>query len=263
MFNLPSANLNRRRLLLGLASASAAGATVALAGAATIAAIESPTLLRLADELPALEASYLTALADKRAAYSRGMKNWPLAPEVLIRNYSSYDSLERDVAGAGIRREDGKSANLWSISDARYSVDVIKDALKRRRKDPERPFGVGRFIGQDTAAGWRTTLEECEASLQAAESYYATVARLRDECGYHAAEQADEVARKALIAHVDAIMAETPNTMAGVIIHAQALAAFGKVEQFFRVCEPTSWPWASSFAASVLRIAEEAPAEHA
>lgn len=255
--------INRRRLLLGLASASAAGATVALAGAATVAAIENPTLLTLGDELPTLEASYLSALTAKRAAYRRGMRDWPLAPEVLLRSANGYHSLERDVAGAGIRRDGDKCFTLWTAEEAQNSVEVLREAIGRPRGNLGRPFSVGCFVGKDTAEGWRATLEACEARLAAAERYYAKTAELREQSCYQPAERADEAARKALIAHVSAIMAETPTTMAGVIIHAQALAAFGKVEQFYRVCEPTSWPWASSFAASVLRLAEAAPADQA
>lgn len=252
--------LNRRGLLLGLASASAAGAAITLTGAASVSvAAEGATLVRLGDELPAREVSYLAAYAEKRAAYRRGMKEWPQAPEILIRNYSGYDCLERDVAGGGILREDGKSANLWSITDAQRTVDVLRDALRRSRRNPKRQFSVGCFVGTDTVEGWHATLLECEARLQAAKDYHGTTSELRDRCGYRLAEQADKAARNALIGHVGAIMAEPPTTMAGVIIHAQALAAFGKVETFFRVCETTAWPWASSFAASVLRIAGEAP----
>lgn len=263
MFNLPSTNLNRRRLLLGLASASAAGATVALAGAATIAAIESPTLLRLADKLPALEASYVAALAAKNAAYRRGMADWPLAPDILLRSAYGYSSMERDVAGAGIPRDGDKLWTLWTLDEARATVDALRKAINRPRKDAARPFSVAHFMGRDTADGWRATLASCEARLQEAESYYGTTDRLREQCGYEPARLAEEAERKALVAHVAAIMADPPNSMAGVVIHAQALAAFNKVEKFFRVTSVEAWPWAGNFAAAVLRIAEEAPAKQA
>lgn len=77
------------------------------------------------------------------------------------------------------------------------------------------------------------------------------------------ARLAEEAQRKELMAHIAAIMAETPNSMAGVVIHAQALAAFNKVEKFFRVTSVEAWPWAGDFAAAVLRIAEGAPAKQA
>jgi hypothetical protein len=263
MFNLPSTNLNRRRLLLGLASASAAGATVALAGSATLAAIENPTLLRLADELPTLEAAYVAALAAKKLAYRRGMAKWPRAPKALLRSKHTHNALERDVAGAGFRRDGGEVWDLWTLDDARAPVEALRKAISRPRKDPARPFSVAWFRGSDTADGWRPTLADCEVRLQVAQRYYAETARLREWCEYKPAEQAAATACEALVAHIGAIMAEPPATMAGVIIHAQALAAFGKVEKWCRVTCVEAWPWAGDFAASVLRIAEGAPAEQA
>ncbi|HEV2517921.1 MAG TPA: hypothetical protein VGV07_21900 [Devosia sp.] len=263
MFKLQSPTLNRRRLLLGLASASAAGATVALAGAAAIAVAESPTLLRLADELPSLEAAYVAALAAKNAAYRRGMAKWPSAPKALLRSTHTHNALERDVAGAGFRRDGGEVWDLWTLDDARTPVEALRKAISRARKDPARPFSVAYFYGSDTADGWRPTLADSEARLQVAERYYAETARIRDWCGYKPAERAASTACEALVAHIGAIMAEPPATMAGVVIHAQALAAFGKVERWCRVTCVEAWPWAGDFAASVLRIAEEAPAKQA
>lgn len=263
MFKLPSPTLNRRRLLLGLASASAAGATVALAGAAAVAVAESPTLLRLGDELPALEAAYVDAFQAKNDASRRGMAKWPSAPKILMRSAHSHYALERDVAGGGVRRDDGKIWDLWTLDDARTQVAALRKGIDRPRKDPSRPFTVAWFYGSDTADGWRATLARSEARLAAAKHYYTETARVRERCGYEVAQAADEAAREALVAHIGAIMAEPPVTMAGVIIHAQALAAFGKVETFFRVCETTAWEWAPSFAASVLRLAESASAAKA
>lgn len=256
--------LNRRRLLLGLASASAAGAAVALTGAAVVAAEdEKNTLMRLGDELPALEASYLAALRAKNDAYRRGMQNWPLAPDILVESKHGSRSLERDVAGGGIRRPGDLYYGLWTLDDCKQRVDALRKAITRPRKDPSRPFNVAYFYGSDTAKGWQPTLADCEARLSAAERYYGETDRLRELSGYEPARLAEEAARVALVAHVSAVMAEPPTTMAGVVIHAQALAAFGKVEKFFRVCSVESWPWAATFAANVLRIAEEAPAQQA
>lgn len=260
MSDTPS--LNRRRLLLGIASASAAGAAIAISSAAVVGATENANLLRLAEELPTLEAKYVTANKAKEAAYRNGMKHWPIAPRVLVQSNYGSRSLERDIAGAGLKRN-GDFANLWELDDVRNRVAALHKAVHCARKNPDRPFSVAYFTGTDTAEGWKPYLAEWQMILAAAEAYYATTDRLREECGYEPARLADEAARDALVTHVAAIMAERPTTMAGVVIHARALAAFGEVEQFYRVCEPTSWPWASSFAASVLRLAEGAPADQA
>lgn len=254
--------LNRRRLLLGLASASAAGAAVALAGAAVVAAAdESDALMRLGDELPVLEASYLAALEAKNDAYRRGMRKWPMAPDILVESKRGLRSLERDVAGGGIRRPGDLFYDLWTLDDCKLRVSALRKAIARPRKDPSKPFSVAYFYGTDTAEGWKPSLKECNARLAAAERYYSETDQLRELSGYEPARVAEEAARIALVAHVSAIMAEQPTTMAGVVIHAQALAAFGKVERFFRVCSVESWPWAATFAANVLRIAEDSQAQ--
>jgi hypothetical protein len=254
MSHTPS--LNRRRLLLGIASASAAGAAMAISSAAVVAATENTNLLRLADQLPTLEARYIAANKAKEAAYRHGMKRWPAAPKVLFQSHYGSRSLERDVAGAAIKRN-GDLMNIWELDDIRNRVAALHRAVHTVRKHPDRPFGIGYFTGNHTAEGWKPYLNEWQEILEAAEAYYSTTDRLRDECGYEPARLHDEAARDALVAHVAAIMAEAPSTMAGVVIHAQALAAFGKVEQFFRVCSIESWPWASAFAGNVLRIAED------
>lgn len=258
MSDTPS--INRRRLLLGIASASAAGAAIAISSSAVVAASENGNLLRLADELPTMEARYIAARNAKEAAYRSGMKRWPAAPKALFQSHYGSRSLERDVAGGAIKRN-GDFSNIWELNDIRNRVFALHKAVHRPRKRPEQPFAIAFFTGTDTAEGWKLVLDEWQTKLIAAETYYSATERLRLESGYEQARLTDEAARDALVAHVASIMAEAPATMAGIIAQAQALATFGKVEKFYRVCTPESWPWASCFADNVIRIAEDCQAQ--
>lgn len=226
--------LNRRRLLLGIAAASSAGAAIAVASVSSVSAAENPALLRLADELPHLEAEFLKAVSRRQEAYAKAMAEWPSAPEALRRHGGSGDDLERDVADRAVER-DGKCWSLWTLDDV---TAAARYAIKREKA-------------------------RCEALLTVAKAYYGRTAELRRQCGYEAAHKAEVAARDALIAHVAAVMTEAPATMAGVVIQAQALAAFGQIEPLYRFAAQASWPWAATFASNVLRIGEEARGKQA
>lgn len=255
MFDTPA--LNRRRLLLGIASASAAGAAITVASAAPVAPAENPRLIELAEDLPAIEARYVEALAQKDTAYQSAMKNWPKPPATLLQSKFGSRSLERDVAGFGIKRGDDLW-NLWELDDVRNRTSALEQALARPRKNGgARRFNVRYFVGEKSLDAWRSAFDEWNDRLDAAERYYATTTGLREMSGYEPARLAEEAAREALVGHIAAIMAERPNTMSGVVIQAQALAAFGKVGKFFRVCNVESWPWAAAFAETVLSMADD------
>lgn len=226
--------LNRRRLLLGLAAASSTGAAIAVAGATPVAASENPNLLRLGDDLPAIEASFLAAREAKFDAYRLAMADWPIAPDLLRRNSPSRYQLEQDVAGAGIKR--GETVwSLWSLEEAQAAARHATRREKARYEELQR----------------------------VAEAYYGRTAELTQEYGYERTQAVEVATRDALVAHVASIMSEAPTTMAGVVIHAQALASFGKIEPLYRFCVQQSWPWSATFAESVLRIAGEAPTNQA
>ncbi|MFT4707301.1 MAG: hypothetical protein ACJAWC_003099 [Yoonia sp.] len=47
---------------------------------------------------------------------------------------------------------------------------------------------------------------------------------------------------------------DTPETtIVGVVIKAQALAEWGKVERFYRVLHPGGWPWSGDLAQAIIR----------
>ncbi|QND60981.1 hypothetical protein [Mesorhizobium huakuii] len=67
-----------------------------------------------------------------------------------------------------------------------------------------------------------------------------------------------EAAAKALIDAIDGIMAQTEATMAGVMIKAPALAAWGLVQDRQRLLTPQAAAWGPALGASVVRMAGEA-----
>jgi hypothetical protein len=92
-------DVNRRRLLLGLASASAVAATVSIPQAADAAPIENPVLIRMADELPAIEAECHAADAAIDSVLAQWRPLWPLAPEEIVYRDKHVGEKERGLWG--------------------------------------------------------------------------------------------------------------------------------------------------------------------
>lgn len=247
--------INRRHMLLGLAAASTAAATV-VGAEAEASVTENPKLLKLAEELPAIVAAYHAAQnkAEKVARYWRGQV-W--APDELtvpgiaheIDNHNQPGRCERTVIGG----------YLWRVGDKfprRIVVEawsVYADLLKAKRQ-LRKAFKEGRLadclvledeVGRldklyDVASTYERKHREVTAEAKADYGKYWPVANdLRD----------------ALEKHVAAIMDQPDRTMEGLVIKAQALAEWGRLKKPHKLAFTYGQNWHGQIAASILRHA--------
>ncbi|TPK70288.1 hypothetical protein FJ930_18355 [Mesorhizobium sp. B2-4-15] len=243
--------LNRRRLLLGLAAASTAAAAVTVAPHAHSAAIqENPELVRLGNAFPAIAEEYRVAKNARSKIVKKWSKLWPSAPDEILTGRSHGRVTERDITGHGIYRND-KLVGIDSCDDLDWYIDQAERILKGKSIDKRKIHGRDR-------EGWEAHLDELVAEYTVAAKYEAEQARILKASGYKAADERKSMATKALVAAIDAIMALPETTMAGVMIKAQALQAWGHADRWERLLTPEAAAWAPSLAATVLRLAGEA-----
>ncbi|MGO4135152.1 hypothetical protein ACEQ6A_11390 [Rhizobium brockwellii] len=237
---------------MGLAAASvaAAGATTASATApATIA--ENEELLRLGNELSVASAAFYAARQKRSAVIAEWSPQWPIAPEALIvRGGGAFTDSERSLIGRGIVRDGNEWPHKVTTTEGlAWEIDRCKRVLKGKTVDRQKVRGL-------TRKDWEERLAEDLADYAIAEKYEAGCQRIRDASGYQAIDAAFNDAAKALVSIVGAIMAQPEQTMAGVVVKAQALALTGDAHIFFE-CFADCGKWASEFSASVLKIAGE------
>ncbi|PSJ57402.1 hypothetical protein [Pseudaminobacter soli (ex Li et al. 2025)] len=243
--------INRRRLLLGLAAASTAAATGTVALAAEAAPAENPELIRLGEELPGIVEEYQTATTVRRAIIKKWLPKWPVAPDELLGSWSGFGSrnIERDLLGRGIDRENSygekRCREIYTTKDLQRSLEWADQGVRRARTDRTRANAIEKR-NKDAAL------------LVVAKRYEATCQAIRDASGYEAANARREAVTKRLLTHVEKVLLEQAVTMAGVIIQAQALVAAGGIKPLYRwSAEATSEVnWSERLAASILRQAE-------
>ena len=225
--------LSRRSLLAGLAVA--ASAALPQTARATPDNAESATLRKLVAALPRIDQANRGAQNALREAYRTAMRAWPDSPEE-IRSYAPYGldpkyfDLERDVKGSG---RDFKNAE----GETRY----LRKAL------PLRDSFSASIIPEDRR----------QMLFDHAAAYEKACKAAREASGYHVAKARAREASDALRDHVSRIMAEPVNGMAGVMIKAQALDAWGCVSQLDKMHNLLDADWATALAADILRIATE------
>jgi hypothetical protein len=95
--------------------------------------------------------------------------------------------------------------------------------------------------------------------LAAAREYEAATERVLAASGYQAAYARRQAAQDALAELVGRIMDERPVTMAGVLVQAEALSVWSRTP--LHVFHVPGLGWSQVLAASLLRIAGEAPSE--
>lgn len=244
--------INRRRLLLGLAAASTAAAVVTVASHAHAAPTENPELVRLGNDFPAVATEYNSALAALTCIINEWSTVWPLAPDEILANRQST-TMERDITGSGLYRKGASYPRyILTCEDLDWELKRAKSVLKGRTID-KRPLG-----GLPNRAAWEDALDEMVADYTVAAKYEAEKARILKASGYESARHRKDMAARALINAIDVIMAQPETTMAGVVIKAQALAAWGDVEHWQRLLTPQAVGWGTMLSSSVLRLAGEA-----
>jgi hypothetical protein len=128
--------------------------------------------------------------------------------------------------------------------------------LRWELADHENLLAGKRVRSKERRARAHKQAKEIRRLIPIAKRYQAECARIRDASGISAAYKRETAAGKALTTHVDAIMSQQETSMAGVMIKAQALAAWSNVPYCglfsFEVRE-----WGPKFGASIIRLAAE------
>ena len=236
-----SSLVDRRRLLLGLASASALAAAPASASAIAAPA-ENPELVRLGNELPEVSRRFLDAKEAERAACREAAKVWPEPPPEIVGN---GPELARNIRGAAILQHDATiriGTPGFFAERAAWAKGRLDRGLKTDRATMQRIFDQARRAEPLAAAYFA----ECEA--------------IRQNLNYPALNARLDEARAALKSIVGCIMVEPDESMTGVMIKAEALAAWGAVDPFLRTFNVEGVDWAQKLAASILSHAGKAAA---
>ncbi|AMJ59360.1 hypothetical protein [Bosea sp. PAMC 26642] len=243
---------DRRRMLLGLAAASTAAATVTAAGGAK--ASENPELFRLASELPALSDHYHAARKHQDVTEAHWSPLWPLAPDDITEpGHPGWHGspIERGLRGGALMRPgEAEPRRLISAFHFGFQVNRARRVLNGKK------LTAGLVDGR-TRAEWETELAEDERCHALAVTYEAETKRISEASNYTASWQAHSAAAAALEVHVGLIMGQPDLTMEGLIIKAQALEVWGRVDELYRLSRRGA-DWHGQIAASILRHASAA-----
>lgn len=237
--------INRRRMLLGLAAASTAAAAITAASAAGCAPVENPELVRLGNHLPEAAAEYRVALEEIEWIAAEWKHRWPLAPDEITWPRGDYLDGERDIAGRLLKRPGEE--RVRGIRDVKHLAAMVatdrplrhnaSDAMRARR------------------AKWLATAKR---ELKIGKLYKVQTTRLRKVSGMDLAKARAAAAKKSLSDLVTTIMEQPGTTMEGMLIKAQAITTFNNV--MAGKFNLDGERWAGLLAASVLQLASEGAA---
>ncbi|CAH2407148.1 hypothetical protein [Mesorhizobium ventifaucium] len=236
--------INRRRMLLGLAAASTAAATITVASAAGCAPVENPELIRLGNQLPEAAAEYRAALEEIEWIAAEWKHRWPLAPDEITMPRGNYIDGERDIAGRFLRRP---GEELRCVRDVRNLAAIVANERPLRHNASE--------AMRARRAAW---LARAKRELKIGKLYKVQTTRLRKVSGMDMAKARAAAAKKSLSDLVTAIMEQSGTTMEGMLIKAQAVTTFNKA--IARKYPLDGELWAAQLAASVLQLASEGDA---
>lgn len=248
---LPAAIFDRRRMLLGLAAASAAAASPAAVAASKPAPVEAAELLDLGAKTAFALANYRKARAEREAIVAAWSPKWP-QPSACIISHSSAGRRAVDLEG----NLSPRGPHVIERERLVENIAFFSEPQKFRKN----------ATAARIAASEETRLRlkaERESMLVALDDYQAQCDLMRNASGIIPAQSAEDIARAALLQHVRDVMALEPATMAGVLIQAEALEALASVPQLHRI----SWTgktfqfsegYGERIAASILRIAGNA-----
>lgn len=261
--NNPS--VGRRRLLLGLAAASASAAAIPSAVALEATAEpENPELLRLGDQLAAVGEEREAAVDAYWAIVRKWNRRMPRAPEALDREYRAEHAWERDIVGTPLlpngsayeypRWEDRHAARDQPIPCAPYTARELERRARdiestMKRKRPRHPLTPDQLMAMEAE---RATVLDL---LPIARRYELDRARWFEASGYAAAKERKEAAEKAVKAVAVAILETEEITMTGVLIKAEAMALWH--EDPLARFDSAIGGHALKLANSILRIAGE------
>lgn len=249
---LPSVFFNRRRMLLGLAAASTAAAGTVAVAAGKTAAAEIGELLDLGAKTAFVLSDYRKAVEARKSVVMEWSPQWPAVPQSIVHKNSGArrsPTLEDDDPV-------GEGAWIWRREKLLENIAYFAE-----------PAAWGKRVSAAKVAreeAWRLKVKaERETILATLDAFDAKCGALVSASGIRSAQRAEYAARDVLMAHVRAVMALEPATMAGVLVQAETLEAAAHVPQIARV----AWHgntvrfhegYGERLAASILRIAGQA-----
>lgn len=250
--------IDRRRLLLGLAAASTAAATVTVAQPAPAATLaENPELIRLAEpqanpELVTLFRDLKEAVAEKAAAKDakewladEWRHSWPLAPEeITLPGSGEWDSgREVDLAGRSIIRPGEKNARrLHSLENLTWLAENMASNVDRARTEKKRARAL-KALAEDTR------------NLRLAEEYDREIKRIKDASGIRPADARIAAAQQDIYRLSEAILEVPASTIECLIIKAEAVEVWCQTMGIDRQDAVGVVPWPLRFCHDVLNVA--------
>lgn len=253
--------INRRRLILGLAAASTAAAAVTIDASAAPA--ENPKLIALAAELPAIAAAYCEVYDEYRATYDEWDAQTPWAPdEMTIRGVGWPNDVPNQPGTAETRVLGGF---LWRVGDdcprriVASSWDFYLKLLDARRKK-RRAKKAGALADFMAAEADEKRLKKLHKAAQSYEQKFREI-KAQASAWHSVAGKVRSEQQEALELHIAAIMAEEDFTVEGLLIKAQALAEWDRIGgqdkfAFAKVAFLHGKDWHGQIAASILRHAK-------
>lgn len=245
MIDRISAALSRRRVLVGLGAACAAATVAPDAGVAS--AIENPELIALGDALPSAVKTYIEADTKVAQIVKEWSPQWPEpAPEII--DYRDGSKTYRGIDGIGIELPWGKGgmARVPELG----TPESFKSAAEHHQIRANRKAATKSQRGLKFHEVW---VKRSNDAIAPARAYWMEAERITAASGIDSAQKAKKEARDALRAIVGAIMATEETTIAGVIIKAQALTAWGHVEILYQALNMQGQEWAESLAGAIMR----------
>lgn len=234
----------RRRMLLGLAAASTAAATGASAEGQAAPA-EAPELIAMGDQLGGSLAAYKSAARHVQAIGDEWGPQWPTPADEII-NYGGGAKMHRDIHGNGIK------------VPGRHGKDVVYVGTPEDfQKSSERHWAMYehkmKTKSQRGAAYPKRWAEKDTAAIRPAQAYWSEVERITKASGIEAAKIAKTEAIDALRDLVGRIVLFQEQSITGLIIKAEAMQAWGEVEEFYRLFNVNAPVWADAMTQTVLR----------
>lgn len=254
--------INRRRLLLGLALASTAAAVSAAPAEAASVIAENPRLLELASELPALAIAYHEALEAQNAVEAKWNAVWPWAPDDLTAPGTALPWEDPRQPGEAEGRVMG--GYLWRQGDTFPRRIVVTawglgwniEAAERRLQKAQKS---GRRSGGKSEAGWREELDRLEKLHTIADTYEKECQRIKGpaQAEHKTKWTVTNRLRDELEDLIAAMMNEVDLTMEGLIIKAEALAEWDRTGKgIHKLAVRHGREWHGQIAASILRHAQ-------
>jgi len=196
-----------------------------------------------------------TTLVEKRRLAREAAKVWPRVGDDIF--WGSGDSdVERDITGNGYGLHQ-KEPLRWARRVC--TRDGIQKRLKDARAELAKIKGKPRKKTRDVWLRNHIKHLKQEVSPQV-DAYWSECESLKEAFNADAVIEHERSTREALHANVDAIMSAPEKTMAGVVIKAQALAAWGKVPRWYLLFNLRAPDWADEMASAIIRQSGSADA---